>query len=67
MISHFIPSGHSLFLKFNQLGKKGMVIALFFIGSGLSMENIKEAGLKSFIQGISLWLITGVISLILLT
>lgn len=67
MTSHFIPSGHPLFLKFNQLGKKGMVIALFFIGSGLSMENIKEAGLKSFIQGISLWLITGVISLILLT
>lgn len=64
--AYLLPFGNSAFLLLKQLGKRGMIVALFFIGSGLSVSNMKEAGMKTFIQGIGLWLIIGISSLILL-
>lgn len=37
-------------------GHKGMVIALFLIGSNISVQAAKAAGLKSFLMGTCLWL-----------
>jgi len=37
-------------------GHKGMVIALFLIGSNISLQAAKAAGLKSFLMGTCLWL-----------
>lgn len=49
------------------LSKQGMVIALFIIGSSISIADAKEAGLRSFVLGVLLWLIIGVVSFIALT
>ncbi|NLO50402.1 MAG: putative sulfate exporter family transporter [Bacteroidales bacterium] len=67
LIAHLFPAGAETFAHFSWLGKRGMVIALFLIGSGISFSEAKKAGLRSFILGIALWLLIGVSSFIALT
>lgn len=67
VIAHLVPSWGSTFEHFNWLGKKGMVVALFLIGSDISVSEAKKAGAKSFILGILLWFIIAAGSLFLLT
>ena len=44
-------------------GKKGLVVTLFLIGSGLSLNTIRQVGLRPIVQGVLLWLIIGSVSL----
>lgn len=67
IIAYLIPSGEMVFDGLSWLGKKGMVIALFLIGSNISLAEAKNAGLKSFALGILLWIFIGVGSFIALT
>lgn len=67
IIAYLIPSGHDVFKHLSWLGHKGMVLALFFIGSGISFADAKQAGYKSFVLGILLWLFIGVSSFMALT
>jgi len=67
IIAHFIPSGQVVFTDLNWLGKKGMVIALFLIGSNISLAEAKNAGFKSFLLGLMLWVFIGVSSFLALT
>jgi uncharacterized integral membrane protein (TIGR00698 family) len=48
------------------LARKGLVIVLFLIGAGLSWDKIKTVGWKPFVQGIILWLLISIISLIVI-
>lgn len=64
--AYLLPQWQSTFTHFNWLGKKGMVIALFLIGSNISIKEVKNVGLKSFILGISLWILIAVASFIAL-
>jgi len=59
----YFPHYHETFIHFNWLGRKGMVIALFLIGSNISIKEAKKAGIRSFILGILLWIFIGVGSL----
>jgi len=45
------------------LAKKGMVITLFLIGSGLSIGVVKEVGIKPILLGVLLWVVIGIGSL----
>lgn len=67
IIAYLFPSGEFLYTKLNFLGKKGMVIALFLVGSNFSITEIKNVGFKSFAMGILLWLFIGVGSFLTLT
>lgn len=46
------------------LGKKGMMISLFFIGTSIKIEEVKKTGPRAFLLGIILWITIGVLSLI---
>jgi uncharacterized integral membrane protein (TIGR00698 family) len=67
IIAYLFPSGATSYAHLNWLGKRGMVIALFLIGSNISFAEAKKAGLKSFILGVLLWLLIGISSFIALT
>lgn len=67
VIAYFLPSGQFVFERLNWLGKRGMVIALFLIGSNISLAEAKNAGFKSFAMGILLWIFVGVTSFFALT
>ncbi|MFV0599309.1 MAG: YeiH family protein [Bacteroidales bacterium] len=60
VIAYFLPQYQETYNHINWLGKKGMVLALFLIGTSFSIEDLKTAGLKSFLLGISLWIIISI-------
>jgi len=64
ILAYYLPSYAETFNHLNWLGKKGMVIALFLIGTSFSLEDMKTAGLRAFLLGICLWIIISVGTLI---
>lgn len=66
LAAYQFPNWHNTFNHFHWLGKKGMVIALFLIGSNISIKEAKQAGIRSFLLGIILWLLIGSVSLFVL-
>jgi uncharacterized integral membrane protein (TIGR00698 family) len=67
LLANFVPQWQSTFAHFNWLGHKGMVVALFLIGAGISVNEVKKAGSRSFLLGIALWILIGVSSFVALT
>ncbi len=61
------PAFESSYDHFSWLGKRGMVVALFLIGSNITFAQIEQSGFKSFALGITLWAVTAVGSLFFLT
>lgn len=57
------PIGHTV----EGLSRRLMVLTLFFIGSGLNRETIRNVGIRPFIQGILLWIIVAGTSLLFIT
>jgi uncharacterized membrane protein YadS len=49
------------------ISKSILVLTLFLIGAGLSLEKIKAAGWKPMILGILLWVMISVVSLLAIT
>ncbi len=60
LIAYFFPEQIETYKHLSWLGKRGMIIALFFIGANISFKEIKKAGWRSFLLGILLWLIIGI-------
>lgn len=51
------------FANLSWMGKKGMLLALFFIGTSLSPKSIKSVGIRPMLQGILLWIFISIGSL----
>ena len=45
------------------LARKGLIITMFFIGASLSTDVLKSVGVKPLVQGVLLWLVISVGSL----
>ena len=56
VFTHFEPVYEYL----QWLGRKGMNVALLIIGSRISIKNIMQAGSKSFLLGVIMWLVLSV-------
>jgi uncharacterized integral membrane protein (TIGR00698 family) len=67
VFANIFQSYQASYAHFSWLGKRGMVIALFLIGSNITVSEIKKSGAKSFALGISLWAVIATGSLFLLT
>lgn len=46
------------------LGRRGMTISLFFIGASIKLSEVKTVGIYPFLQGICLWIVISVLSLV---
>jgi len=64
LISSYTNIPTSLVTTITKSSKVLLVITLFLIGAGLSVEKIKSAGWKPMILGVSLWVIISITSLI---
>jgi len=67
VFANIFPGFQASYEHFNWLGKRGMVIALFLIGSNITIGEIKKSGPKSFVLGIILWAVIAIGSLFFLT
>lgn len=53
------PEGKMIGHGIAEVAKKFLVVTLFFIGSGLSLESIKEVGIRPLVLALGLWIIVG--------
>jgi len=67
LTAYLFPSNALSYEHLNWLGKRGMVIALFLIGSNISFSEAKQAGFKSFVLGVLLWFLIAISSFLALT
>ena len=67
LLNTLLPSFNPAFGVLNHLGKIGLTVTLFLIGTGLNKETLKRVGVRPLLQGLALWIIvgTGTLALIL--
>ncbi|WP_430810028.1 MULTISPECIES: YeiH family protein [unclassified Carboxylicivirga] len=63
VFAYYVPQLSFAYSGLKYMGKQGMVLALFLIGSKISLAEMREAGPRSFALGILLWLIISLVSL----
>lgn len=67
VISSLLAQGHSVWEMTAVIAKQSLVVTLFLIGTGLSRGVLQNVGVRPFVLGISLWLIVGTLTLVVLT
>ncbi len=65
-LNTIFPVWNPEFAILNHLGKIGLTVTLFLIGTGLNKETLKKVGLRPLVQGLSLWIIVGTATLLLI-
>ena len=63
VINTYGPQEPRLSQMFFQLGRLGLTVTLFLIGTGISRATLKEVGWRPLAQGVVLWILVGVTSL----
>lgn len=59
----FWPELKPLGLQIAAAARRLLVLALFLIGSGMTLERIKQVGFRPFVQGVILWIAMAALSL----
>ncbi|TKG95589.1 putative sulfate exporter family transporter [Puteibacter caeruleilacunae] len=67
IVSNALPQWSQTYAHLQWLGKHIMIVVLFLIGSNISIAELKQAGLRSFIMALLLWGIIATTSLIILS
>lgn len=63
-IAHALPQFHSLYEGLFTASKHTLVLCLFLIGSGITVQKMRASGAKPLILGLMLWAAIGVTSLV---
>jgi uncharacterized integral membrane protein (TIGR00698 family) len=66
LLNTLLPAYHGAFGALNQLGRIGLTVTLFLIGTGLSKQTLAKVGVRPLLQGLILWLIVGSSTLVLI-
>jgi uncharacterized integral membrane protein (TIGR00698 family) len=61
-----LPAFNPAFGVLNKLGRIGLTVTLFLIGTGLNQATLKQVGVRPLLQGLILWLIVGASTLALI-
>jgi len=67
LLNSQLPVFAPVFAGLSRIGRIGLTVTLFLIGSGLNKETLKKVGVRPLLQGLTLWVIigTGTLALIL--
>jgi uncharacterized integral membrane protein (TIGR00698 family) len=60
----FLPQFGAVFAELSTLGRLGLSVTLFLIGTGISGDVLRRVGLRPLAQGLLLWIIVGTLSLL---
>jgi uncharacterized integral membrane protein (TIGR00698 family) len=66
LLNTLLPAFGGAFRTLNHLGKIGLTVTLFLIGTGLNKKTIQKVGFRPLLQGLTLWIIVGVGTLALI-
>ncbi|UXI04593.1 YeiH family protein [Photobacterium sp. TY1-4] len=64
LFAHWVPDLQPLYDQIFMISKRVLVVCLFLIGSGITVQKLRAAGFQPLLLGIVLWLIIGVGSLV---
>ena len=59
LLNTLLPAFNPAFGVLNHLGKIGLTVTLFLIGTGLNKETLRQVGVRPLLQGLALWIIVG--------
>lgn len=59
LLNTLLPAYNGAFSGLNHLGRIGLTVTLFLIGTGLSKQTLAKVGVRPLLQGLILWLIVG--------
>jgi len=62
----YLPVFGPVYPKLSALGKTGLTVTLYLIGTGISKSTLKQVGVRPMLQGILLWAIVAISSLALI-
>ncbi|MCL1138249.1 YeiH family protein [Shewanella pneumatophori] len=62
-VAHFMPAGEVVYGAIFEVSKRVLVVCLFLIGAGITIQKMKSTGPKPLILGVLLWLAIGSSSL----
>jgi uncharacterized integral membrane protein (TIGR00698 family) len=66
LLNTLLPAYSGTFGVLNHLGRIGLTVTLFLIGTGLSKQTLAKVGVRPLLQGLILWLIVGSTTLALI-
>jgi uncharacterized integral membrane protein (TIGR00698 family) len=68
LVNTALPAFHAAFGVMSHLGKIGLTVTLFLIGTGLNKKTLQSVGFRPLLQGVTLWVIvaSGTLGLIVL-
>jgi uncharacterized integral membrane protein (TIGR00698 family) len=66
LLNTLAPDFSPAFAALSRLGRIGLTVTLFLIGTGLNKEMLKKVGVRPLLQGLTLWIIIGTTSLALI-
>jgi len=66
VMATYLPLFAPLYPKLSTLGKSGLTVTLYLIGTGISKSTLKQVGVRPLLQGILLWAIVAALSLALI-
>jgi uncharacterized integral membrane protein (TIGR00698 family) len=66
LLNTLLPVFNPAFGVLNHLGKIGLTVTLFLIGTGLNKETLQKVGVRPLLQGLTLWIIVGTSTLALI-
>jgi len=66
LLKTLLPDFSTAFGALNHLGKLGMTMTLFLIGTGLNKATLERVGVRPLLQGLVLWIIVGTSTLALI-
>jgi uncharacterized integral membrane protein (TIGR00698 family) len=64
VMNSYVPQLHFAYPQLARLGRLGLAVTLFLIGTGITRNTIKEVGARPMIQGVLLWIVVGSVSLL---
>src|SRR5580704_5604618 len=59
LLNTLLPGLGSTFGVLNHLGRLGLTVTLFLIGTGLNRETLTQVGVRPLLQGLALWIVVG--------
>jgi uncharacterized integral membrane protein (TIGR00698 family) len=63
LLNSVLPGFSPAFGALNHLGRIGLTVTLFLIGTGLNKKTLQRVGFRPLLQGLTLWIIVGTATL----
>jgi uncharacterized membrane protein YadS len=66
LLNTMFPVMNPAFAALSHIGRIGLTVTLFLIGTGLNQQTLKKVGIRPLLQGLTLWIIVGSATLALI-